>query len=189
MINLWRDDDDDDKLFIQKRLADCCSLPEALHLAVTGVITFFSNLAKRQELLKKRVEEFEVNYNGEVEDCEKDFEDACEKNENRMNELHGEINDAAHHETLDTLKQQTFDHLDQMAVGYRDHADQLLGIHNRYPGDAQALIRRETRGYCQDRTLQSLQTFQIIFKSMKIRQQFLVMGAQYAIVRMMNLAI
>jgi len=123
---------------------------EALHLAVTGVITFFSNLAKRQELLKKRVEEFEVNYNGEVEDCEKDFEDACEKNENRMNELHGEINDAAHHETLDTLKQQTFDHLDQMAVGYRDHADQLLGIHNRYPGEAQALIRRETRGYCQD---------------------------------------
>ena len=117
---------------------------------MTGVITFFSNLAKRQELLKKRVEEFEVNYNGEVEDCEKDFEDACEKNENRMNELHGEINDAAHHETLDTLKQQTFDHLDQMAVGYRDHADQLLGIHNRYPGEAQALIRRETRGYCQD---------------------------------------
>lgn len=123
---------------------------EALHLAVTGVLSFFTNLAKRQELLKKRVEEFEVNYNGEVEDCEKDFEDTCERNENRMKELHGEIDDAAHHETLDELKQQTFDHLDQMAVGYRDHADQLLGIHNRYPGEAQALIRKETRGYCQD---------------------------------------
>ena len=123
---------------------------EALHLAVTGVLTFFSGLAKRQETLKKRVEEFEVNYNGEVEDCEKDFEDTCERNENRMKELHDAINDAAHHETLDELKQQTFEHLDQMAVGYRDHADQLLGIHNRYPGEAQALIRKETRGYCQD---------------------------------------
>ncbi|CAK8993853.1 unnamed protein product [Durusdinium trenchii] len=123
---------------------------EALHLAVTGVITFFSNLAKRQELLKKRVEEFEVNYNGEVEDCEKDFEDTCERNENKMKELHTAIDDAAHHETLEELKQETFDHLDQMAVGYRDYADQLLGIHQRYPGDAQALIRKETRGYCQD---------------------------------------
>eukprot|EP00913_Durusdinium_trenchii_P012976 g12184.t1 len=88
---------------------------EALHLAVTGVITFFSNLAKRQELLKKRVEEFEVNYNGEVEDCEKDFEDTCERNENKMKELHTAIDDAAHHETLEELKQETFDHLDQMA--------------------------------------------------------------------------
>ena len=66
---------------------------EALHLAVSGVVSYFSQLAKRQELLKKRVEEFEVNYNGEVEDCEKDFEELCEKNEHRMKELlGGEIN-------------------------------------------------------------------------------------------------
>ena len=91
-----------------------------------------------------------MNYNGEVEDCEKDFEETCERNEKTMQDLHGAIDDAAHHETLDELKQQTFDHLDQMAVGYRDHADQMLQIHNRYPGEAQDLIRRETRGYCKD---------------------------------------
>jgi len=123
---------------------------EALHQSVTSVITFFLGLARKQELLKKRVEEFEVNYNGEVEDCEKDFEETCERNEKTMQDLHGAIDDAAHHETLDELKQQTFDHLDQMAVGYRDHADQMLQIHNRYPGEAQDLIRRETRGYCKD---------------------------------------
>ncbi|CAE7487991.1 Zc3h6 [Symbiodinium pilosum] len=123
---------------------------EALHHSVTSVITFFLGLARKQELLKKRVEEFEVNYNGEVEDCEKDFEETCERNENKMQDLHAAIDDAAHHETLDELKQKTFDHLDQMAVGYRDHADQMLQIHNRYPGEAQDLIRRETRGYCKD---------------------------------------
>ncbi|CAE7840485.1 Zc3h6 [Symbiodinium sp. KB8] len=123
---------------------------EALHQSVTSVITFFLGLARKQELLKKRVEEFEVNYNGEVEDCEKDFEETCERNEKTMQDLHGAIDDAAHHETLDELKQQTFDHLDQMALGYRDHADQMLQIHNRYPGEAQDLIRRETRGYCKD---------------------------------------
>ena len=123
---------------------------QALHQSVTSVITFFLGLARKQELLKKRVEEFEVNYNGEVEDCEKDFEETCERNEKTMQDLHGAIDDAAHHETLDELKQQTFDHLDQMALGYRDHADQMLQIHNRYPGEAQDLIRRETRGYCKD---------------------------------------
>ena len=47
-----------------------------------------------------------MNYNGEVEDCEKDFEDTCERNENKMKELHTAIDDAAHHETLEELKQE-----------------------------------------------------------------------------------
>eukprot|EP00931_Biecheleriopsis_adriatica_P004181 TRINITY_DN105892_c0_g1_i1.p1 TRINITY_DN105892_c0_g1~~TRINITY_DN105892_c0_g1_i1.p1 ORF type:complete len:1662 (-),score=474.65 TRINITY_DN105892_c0_g1_i1:61-4488(-) len=123
---------------------------EALHLVVTRTLSFFLGLAKKQEQLKKRVDEFEVQYNGDLEDCEKDFEELCEQNENRMVELHSMIDDAAHHEDLDELKQTTFDHLDSMALGYRGHADDLLGIHNAYPGDALALIRRETRGYCQD---------------------------------------
>ncbi|CAE8611415.1 unnamed protein product [Polarella glacialis] len=132
-------------------VADSLSRQEELqHYAVTKMIAWFLALAKKQEQLKKRVEEFEVNYHGEVEDCEKDFEDESQRNEDSMNRLHDEINDAAHHETLDELKQKTFDHLDLMAVGYRGHADQLLNIHNRYPPGAAMLIRRETRGYCQD---------------------------------------
>ena len=135
---------------LAEALKNPAEILQALHQSVTSVITFFLGLARKQELLKKRVEEFEVNYNGEVEDCEKDFEETCERNEKTMQDLHGAIDDAAHHETLDELKQQTFDHLDQMALGYRDHADQMLQIHNRYPGEAQDLIRRETRGYCKD---------------------------------------
>mmetsp|Transcript_61884 Transcript_61884/g.109955 ORF Transcript_61884/g.109955 Transcript_61884/m.109955 type:complete len:1538 (-) Transcript_61884:220-4833(-) len=123
---------------------------EALHHGVTRILAFFLSLAKKQEQLKKRVDEFEVQYNGEVEDCEKDFEETCDQNENRMKQLHDQIDDAAHHETLDELKQKTFDHLDSMALGYRGHADQLLSIHNRYPGEAADLIRKETRGYCED---------------------------------------
>jgi len=123
---------------------------EALHHGVTRILAFFLSLAKKQEQLKKRVDEFEVQYNGEVEDCEKDFEETCEQNENRMKQLHDQIDDAAHHETLDEVKQKTFDHLDSMALGYRSHADQVLAIHNRYPGEAAGLIRKETRGYCED---------------------------------------
>lgn len=38
------------------------SFSKALHLAVTGVVTYFSQLGRRQELLKKRVEEFEATW-------------------------------------------------------------------------------------------------------------------------------
>eukprot|EP00933_Yihiella_yeosuensis_P062294 TRINITY_DN6524_c0_g1_i11.p1 TRINITY_DN6524_c0_g1~~TRINITY_DN6524_c0_g1_i11.p1 ORF type:complete len:1339 (+),score=386.61 TRINITY_DN6524_c0_g1_i11:47-4018(+) len=121
---------------------------EAQHYANCRLLSFYLILAKKREVMSKRVDEFEVNYNGEVEDCDKDFEDTCERYEQTMVDYHNAINDAAHHDTLGELKHKTFDHLDSMAVGYRKYTDTLLWIHGRYPGESQALIRRETRNFC-----------------------------------------
>lgn len=123
---------------------------EAQHFVVSRLVAFFLALARRQELLKRHVEEFEVEYKGELEDCEKDFEETSSENEAQMKKFHEDINAAAHHEDLDKLKQEAFDKLDAIAQGYNDHAEQMLNIHNRYPGQVAVLARQETQGFCRE---------------------------------------
>jgi len=118
------------------------------HSVVSKLAAFFLALARKQENLKKRSDEFEVHYQGEVEDCEKDHEEVCRENEGQMVRYRDKINDAAHFDTLDEVKQEAFDYLDQMAICYRKHGDQLTAIHTQYPGNVATFFETETEGFC-----------------------------------------
>jgi len=128
---------------------------ESQHHVVTQLIAFFQALAKKQEMLKKRIEEFEMEYKGAIEDCEKDHEEASAENETRLSKFHADMDDAAHHTDLDKLKQEAFDHLDFMVNaphphGYRNHAEELMRIHNKYPGDVSSFFLEQTTGFCDE---------------------------------------
>lgn len=134
-----------------RQVADSLShQEEKQHFVLCRLLLFFLSLARKQEQLKRRVDECEVHYQGEVEDCGKDFEDTCAENEGRMKLVREEINDAVHHDDLDVLKQKAFDQLDSIAVSYRQYTEQVLAIHTKYPVDVGVLIRKEARGFCAD---------------------------------------
>ena len=70
-------------------------------------------------------------------------------------------------------------------MGYREHADQLLGIHQRYPGEAQMLIRKETRGYCQARSAwtSSKLGFQDLGLALEPSEEHVALAAERALLR------
>lgn len=123
---------------------------EVQHTLMTQLLAYFMGVAKKGENLRKRMDEFDMNHKGEEDDCIHDFKEELAKNEGQMKKFKEMIDDAAHHEDLDGLKQKAFDFLNSMEQHYRDHAAQLLEIHNRYPGNVVTFLRDQTAGFCQE---------------------------------------
>lgn len=123
---------------------------EVQHHDASQMLAFAMRVAKKHEDLTKRTTEFEVNYRGEVDDCVHENDELNAENERRMEKFREEIDEAVHHEDLDNLKQQAFDHLQTWEGQYRDHADTLLGIHSRYPGNVATFFEGMTDGFCKD---------------------------------------
>lgn len=124
---------------------------EAQHDNVVKLLAFFSALAKKQELLKKHIDDFEIEYKCKVEDCEANFENACNVKEESMHKLlNKDIAESVHHADLERVKEEAFQELDNMALLYREHALECMGIHQAYPGEVATMFQLETEGFCQE---------------------------------------
>lgn len=123
---------------------------EGQHLIMTQLLLFFNAVARKGQQLEQQVNKFESDYQGEVDDCVSDFEMVRQGDEAKLNGFKDKINDAEHHELLDALKQQAFEHLNDMEQGFRDHSEEVLGIHGRYPQDVAGKVREWTAGLCEE---------------------------------------
>mmetsp|Transcript_75901 Transcript_75901/g.180380 ORF Transcript_75901/g.180380 Transcript_75901/m.180380 type:complete len:1495 (+) Transcript_75901:73-4557(+) len=116
---------------------------EMQHHIVAKIITLFQALAKQQESLTRKMHEVEFNYQGELSDHEKDFEDECAENERTMAKYKQDIDDAVTSYELDDFKEQAFEFLDDMAVRYRKHTETVIETHKQYPESASAVFQEE----------------------------------------------
>eukprot|EP00928_Gymnodinium_smaydae_P058571 TRINITY_DN4175_c1_g1_i2.p1 TRINITY_DN4175_c1_g1~~TRINITY_DN4175_c1_g1_i2.p1 ORF type:complete len:1496 (-),score=409.80 TRINITY_DN4175_c1_g1_i2:405-4892(-) len=124
---------------------------EAQHADVVRLLAYFQELAKRQETLKKNMDDFEIDYKCKVEECEHQFEQQSTANEARMSTLlDQEIAGTVHHDDLDKLKVEAFDQLDKMALLYREHASECSGIHQAYPSDVDFFFQPRTEEFAKD---------------------------------------
>jgi len=120
---------------------------ELQHHIVAKIIGLFQVIGKQQETLTRKLHEVEFNYQGEISDHEKDFEDECTENERTMTKFKQEIDDGVTAQELDDIKEKAFLFLDDMAGRYRKHTEVVIGTHREYPDSAMSVYQEELSAF------------------------------------------
>jgi len=124
---------------------------EVQHANCVKVVAWFLSLAKKQEQLRKGIQDVEICYMSDIDVAVDNFDADSGKNEKNMNNLLNiEISDSVHHEELDELKVKAFELLDVMALLYRSHAEETTNIHEGYPQRVADFYQPEVEGLCSD---------------------------------------
>lgn len=129
---------------------DVSKQEEVQHHVVTQLIAFFQTLAKHQESLETDKFLVEANYQGEVKDCVKGFEEKCDQNKARMEKFKEDIHDAPHHEDLEILKEDAFEFLTSMQQEYHDHAQEVIALHTGFPSKIAEFVQKNGELLCKE---------------------------------------